>query len=93
MGDTTDQDVPAMDDSRHLIHEIKNQLYIINMGLEVLRGARQNDEEFAKVVASIRRDGIEPLKLTAAALMELAARQQSGGAARREQSKDVADRK
>ena len=82
-----------MDDTRHLIHEIKNQLYIINMGLEVLRNARQSDDEFAKVVATIRSDGLEPLKTSVAALMERASRQPVDAPPKKAARKGVAERR
>jgi hypothetical protein len=66
---------------RRLVHDVKNQLYVINMGLEVLRGARDNPEEISRLIASIRTDGLEPLKTTVAQLIEAASAPRSASSA------------
>lgn len=54
------------------MHDVKNQLYVINMGLEVLRGSLDDPNEILKLVNSIRADGLEPLKASITRLIEAA---------------------
>ncbi len=69
------ENAPLPPELRQLVHDLKNQLYVINMGLEVLRGARDNPEEITRLLASIRADGLEPLKSSIARLIEAASAQ------------------
>jgi hypothetical protein len=62
---------PLPPELRKLVHDLKNQLYVINMGLEVLRGARDNPEEITRLLTSIRADGLEPLKSSVARLIDV----------------------
>jgi hypothetical protein len=61
---------------RRLVHDIKNQLYVVNMGLEVMRGSRENPDEVLRLINSIRTDGLDPLKSSVAALLDKIAPQQ-----------------
>jgi hypothetical protein len=59
-------------DYRQLAHDIKSQLAVVSLGMEALKGVRSNADEFASVMESIRRDGVEPLKQSVSDLVRWA---------------------
>lgn len=77
MNDSVAAGGPSPSEVRRLAHEIKNQLYVVQMGLEVLQSVRTDPDEFVRMVTYICKDGLEPLKSTLSSLIELAERQQA----------------
>jgi len=57
---------------RQLGHDVRSNLHVINMGLETLKGARNDADMFAEIVTAIRHDGIQPIQAHLEALIELA---------------------
>ncbi|MCA9153928.1 MAG: hypothetical protein KDA38_04040 [Planctomycetales bacterium] len=55
---------------RHLAHELHGHLSVVSLGLELLEGVRDDEDQFREVLTMIRSDGLGPLKATVAALLK-----------------------
>lgn len=54
-----------------LSHDIKNHLLVVSMGLDALTAVREDSTEFADMLETIKRDGVESLKQSVAELLDL----------------------
>ena len=63
---------------RQLAHDVRSNLHVINMGLETLKGARNDADMFAEIVTAIRHDGVQPIQAHLEALIELAIEGEQG---------------
>jgi len=57
--------------ARTVGHEVKNHLFVVGMGLETLKTARQNEAQFNELLEMVRQNGLEPLKASIAELIAL----------------------
>lgn len=54
---------------RAYAHEIKNGLYVVQMGIEALKSVRSDAHQFEEVCNTIEQDGIEALRNATAELI------------------------
>ncbi|MCG6158298.1 hypothetical protein [Rubinisphaera margarita] len=57
--------------ARAVGHEVKNHLFVVGMGLETLKTARPNEEQFRELLEMVRQNGLEPLKASIEELISL----------------------
>ena len=62
----------APPDARALVHEVKNDLSIISMGLQALRAMHTNPDQVLAILDTIEHDGLARLQESVEALVDLA---------------------
>lgn len=54
-----------------LAHDIRDDIFVVEMGLEALKGVQNNPERLAALIEEIRRDGVRPLQECLTVLLDL----------------------